>query len=1036
MTCRSTYKCLALFFALFFPSLATASDYRELIKQSGVRGGLMAHVGCSDGQGIVAACKSGPFLAHGLDADPKQIEAARATLAQQKVESKGSVQVWKNDFLPYADDVVNLLILETNNVSQKEVMRVLTPKGKALVKIDGSWTTIDKPWPKEIDEWTHYLHGPDNNAVANDTRVAPPTSIRWIGGPKFARDHDAAASLSAMTSSNGRLFYIYDEGPISVIHQDAQWNLIARDAFNGVILWKRSIPNWLTHLYYFRAGPVWLNRMLVSVDDRVYSSLSFDQPIHAIDAATGKTLHTFAGSEKTEEIICIGDQLLAVIGDPAYFNRNAGQRKYYGDHFSPNAQGTPKFITAYDKSTGKLRWKVGGESLKLLVPASLAASGDRFVYLDGEKLHCCDLTTGKEIWSASFAAKKNFMNSYTTTVVIYEGNVLCMAYDKFRGFDLKTGKQKWEQPGAVGFASPADVFGVDNVVWTTPVTQGVAFGRTNTLGDGKILPALDLDSGKIVRSFNKRDVWTSGHHHRCYRNKATTNWLITGRSKTSFLDVKGKEHVRENYLRGECQYGLLPCNGLVYASPNHCRCFANTKLDGFHALSGSASEGEAPANRLEKGPAWGSSVVTSDSSSATSADWPTYRYDPQRSCVTTTDAPAKPSVKWKTQIGGKLTSCVAANEKIFVAATDRNSVYALDAGDGKIAWKHTARGPVDSPPTIWNGLAIFGSADGSVTALRADDGELVWRFFAAPTHRRIVAHGRLESAWPVHGGVLVSDGKVYFCAGRTSYLDNGIWFYSLDATTGKQVHVAHADARGNASDDGFSGQVQSDVMQLVGDAVMVRNLKLSKELKPGGSGAGGIVSPTGLLDGSWMHRIPAQINGAGWGNVKGKLLAVGTSSLWSAETPYTALKHTKSMQPNTHAGHLHQKYSRYTKDAFHPGTWLSCYTKASPGEARPAAGRRKGAIPKWRVTVPVQIRGLIASGDKVVTVGWNDEVNLKKFGDVKRPGAMLHVWDGKSGESLSSLELPSHPVYEGVISANRQLYVATEGGEILCLEGK
>ena len=33
---------------------------------------------------------------------------------------------------------------------------------------------------KEIDEWTHYLHGPDNNAVADDTRVGPPRYMQWV----------------------------------------------------------------------------------------------------------------------------------------------------------------------------------------------------------------------------------------------------------------------------------------------------------------------------------------------------------------------------------------------------------------------------------------------------------------------------------------------------------------------------------------------------------------------------------------------------------------------------------------------------------------------------------------------------------------------------------------------------------------------------------------------------------------------------------------------------------------------------------------
>jgi outer membrane protein assembly factor BamB len=53
---------------------------------------------------------------------------------------------------------------------------------------------------------------------------------------------------------------------------------------------------------------------------------------------------------------------------------------------------------------------------------------------------------------------------------------------------------------------------------------------------------------------------------------------------------------------------------------------------------------------------------------------------------------------------------------------------------------------VDSPPTIYKGLALFGSADGYFYCLRLADGALVWRFRAAPLDRRTVAFGQVESS--------------------------------------------------------------------------------------------------------------------------------------------------------------------------------------------------------------------------------------------------------------------------------------------------
>ena len=136
---------------------------------------------------------------------------------------------------------------------------------------------------------------------------------------------------------------------------------------------------------------------------------------------------------------------------------------------------------------------------------------------------------------------------------------------------------------------------------------------------------------------------------------------------------------------------------------------------------------------------------------------------------------------------------MVVDDRLFVAEVEAHAVTCLDARDGTRLWSYTAGGPVDSPPTIHGGCVVFGCTDGSVYCLRADDGQLVWRFRAAPSERRIVSYGRVESAWPVHGSVLIEQDLVYFAAGRSSYLDGGIYLYGLDAATGAVRHRAHLD---------------------------------------------------------------------------------------------------------------------------------------------------------------------------------------------------------------------------------------------------
>ena len=86
-------------------------------------------------------------------------------------------------------------------------------------------------------------------------------------------------------------------------------------------------------------------------------------------------------------------------------------------------------------------------------------------------------------------------------------------------------------------------------------------------------------------------------------------------------------------------------------------------------------------------------------------------------------------------LGGKLTAPVVAGGRVFVASVDTHTVHALDGSSGRTVWSFTAGGRIDSPPTIYRGLVLFGAADGNVYALRAGDGKLVWRFRAAPQAR-------------------------------------------------------------------------------------------------------------------------------------------------------------------------------------------------------------------------------------------------------------------------------------------------------------
>lgn len=222
---------------------------RKILDATGVKGGLIVHLGCGDGRLTKALRVSDSFIVHGLDHDAANVAKARAHIRGAGIYGPISVERFAGRVLPYTDRLVNLLIAEDlGDVPMKEVMRVLVPSGVAYIKQGGQWDKIINPRPAEMDEWTHYLHDPSGNAVSQDQYISFLRQMQWMGGPRYGRHHDHMSSASAMVSAGGRLFYIFDHGSPLSIQLPSKWQLVARDALNGAILWRRDIDSWYSQM--------------------------------------------------------------------------------------------------------------------------------------------------------------------------------------------------------------------------------------------------------------------------------------------------------------------------------------------------------------------------------------------------------------------------------------------------------------------------------------------------------------------------------------------------------------------------------------------------------------------------------------------------------------------------------------------------------------------------------------------------------------------------------------------------------------------
>ena len=1040
---------------------------KRILDETGVRGGIIVHLGCGDGKLTAALRVNDGYAVQGLEADPAKVAQARDHIKGKGLYGPVSVERFSEPTLPYTDNLINLLVVQDpGEVTKNEMSRVLAPGGVACIQEEGEWSEIRKTWPANIDQWGHFLHDASNNAVANDSVVGPPRGLQWVAPPLWLRTHEIPSGIQACVSAGGRLFYLFDEGLIGIADERLpdRWSIICRDAFNGKLLWRRAIDSWgwrqwspdqyegkdWTTLSGTRTDvPNENQRRIVADGDRLYTTLAYQAPMSILHGATGQVITTVETTQGTREILV--SEGIAVA-------------------YARKADDSPKggALVAVDGGSGKVLWH---KPVGQIRPLSWAIDSGRIVFVSGKGLAALRLKTGENLWAVQ-AGK-----IAPRTLVAVKDVIVMQDARSVAAYDATNGRLLWDKtvPPIAG-GEGDDLFVVDGLVWRGILCVNED-GKPVNKSENALAIGWDLRSGEEKKRILVKNLRSPEHHHRCYRNKATTRYLISSYEGAEFLDFQADNHGQNNWVRGACRYGMMPCNGLLYAPPDQCFCQPGSKLLGFTALKAAPASILMPMaddRRLEEGPAYGELLAPESSE----ADWPTYRHDSARRG--TTRAPVPPDVKidWKAKLGGPLTAPVAAGERAFVARSDAHTVYSLDASSGKTRWEFTAGGRIDSPPTIFKGLVLFGSNDGRVYCLRASDGRLVWRFLAAPTDRRVACFDQIESVWPVHGSVLVDNDVAYFTAGRSTYLDGGIRIYGLEPATGKILHKAllegpHRNAPQDRDLAFFVAGANSDVLVGEGGFLYMRQKKLTRDLKeikprvlsPKGEADVGphVFSTSGLLDGSWYNRTFWMYSKrwpgfqlANQAPKSGQLLMVDDERTYAVGVFYRRNVHSPMFFPaqegyllfadlNANEPQIVGEQGARTPLRWLPqsdyergggrGVWkleqeafgldkMSGYTRAEP--------------PVWTDWLPVRIRAMVKAGNSLFVAGAPDVLDPKDpyAAFEARKGAKLVAVSAKDGKKLSEASLDYPPVFDGMIAAGSRLFASLEDGTLLCLAAK
>ena len=411
---------------------------------------------------------------------------------------------------------------------------------------------------------------------------------------------------------------------------------------------------------------------------------------------------------------------------------------------------------------------------------------------------------------------------------------------------------------------------------------------------------------------------------------------------------------------------------------------------------------------------------------------------------------------------------MVAGGKVFVAAVDQHTLYAIDQKSGKIAWKCIVGGRIDSPPTFYKGMLLLGSADGYVYCLRASDGAMAWRFQAAPHDQRLMSYGQLESVWPVHGSVLIRDDVAYVIAGRSMFLDGGLTLYRLDPLTGEVLSHRTMDGNDPNTGEDFHAHVtmldmpvaSSDILSSEGDLIFMRSQPFDLagnrariehvDLRQQQGGDAHLFVPNGFLDDNWWHRsfwvYGRSVRGGpsywetGNATPSGKLMVLDDEDVyifgraqeywkWTTPTEYRLFSVQRSMPRNT--------------------------------ESPPAVGKNKKPktrtpqfAARWSVAMPVLVRAMVKAGDTIFAAGPRDTVDeasaLKTFDDptsrenLKKQaelfagsdGSVLWAVSAKDGARIRETKLDVLPVFDGMIAAGGKLFMSTVDGKVVCLGSK
>jgi outer membrane protein assembly factor BamB len=652
--------------------------------------------------------------------------------------------------------------------SEEEILRVLAYGGIAWVADDDGWREVRKPIPAEAGEWTHAFHGPDRVPLATDRLLQPVTGLRWQSG--IDRNHPRIG----LRVAGGRVFSIN-----SIAHMDNIYSfrrddptlwLVARDAANGVVLWRQSLriddlPS-KSHDYYSSS------HHFVATADSVYTYTRIGGPLTAFDAATGRVQRRYmAGARLAHESR----------ESKLFFQKFATMFVLLRDGKIVQTMGNQLFC--FDEQSGKVIYQRDDIENDLTYVAWV---GDKIVAIERGRTPTAiafEAATGKTLWRTPIkgaAYYQMFADEDVMLVAYHEGGHPIKATWYAASLDMKTGQLLWNRKTQNQYRG--HVFPADGKAWFFDAVHNHYI--------------LDPRTGQDIAQFNYQAVGGG-----CGVEILTPDWIVRG----TFLVPRDRPDVAYalNATRPVCEVPMYPAYGSLFSTGTNCGCdwYLRGSTFGFHQAQRVSPVADGQRHiEPDSAPVLSELPVRRPTFGQVTDDW-TWTADPIEGTKWG---------RWMVMDEDDATKKLGINRDLqgaFGENNERYQWYLLEStpevviGDltlvadvpgqklvarrnGNVVWTFLAGARITVAPRVINQLALIGCNDGWIYALNVEDGTIAWQHLAAPEPKMMVAYGAVESVWPVFG-VLIHEGTAYFQAGRSTAVDEGLWAGALEPATGK-----------------------------------------------------------------------------------------------------------------------------------------------------------------------------------------------------------------------------------------------------------